>query len=506
MARVCRVDGRSRWGTAEVLEHAQRPELDLHASVGDKISLQPRSAKTLRVGQKIRCFVAKHTGQGDEQWFARSAWPFDEEKSQRAWGAWQVGMPLPNTVHGADHGTGWGLACWKCGHAKVPAEQFHQIKNASVWTNTDRLAGTKLHHEKVHNRYKRCDTQNVLCALCSASIGSLYKEPYYDDDTKALTTSKTFPCVKLTTAWTRKESGTQRYAMVVTGPSKFEVEDILAAIPQATTDNPLPARGRMDAATKKIVLQQQAHQAHAARQEDIARRALHDSKRAEARVEVLKQKLAQEGVRLQECCVCEDEVPICDGACCGGWISEPAEGATPALQAAGGTPETPGATAHFTCSSCLDEHLRNEAEPDKMSDDQGRVYCPGRSESGEKSECFGTPLKKKLLAKHCSEEAFEAYDMKLMSLRERACVQQLELSFEERVKKEAAKWAKLSKMQKEVGQSTVAVTLCPRSMSPRRSPVLGGATLLRRSIHLCLRTHARTPCFAIAGPSGRAPH
>ena len=234
-AVIVRVD-RNGWGTADVTKPATHTATQQHARPGDTIAISSRSMKkdNLKLQDPVHCFVVKNK-RGRQQWFAVTAGRSSQEKPDVLWEAWQVfdGITLPNTEPFSDHQTAgcqWGLACWKCGSAKVTADQIHQIKNSSVWTNTDKLLGTYLDPKREYNKFKRCHTQSVRCSTCKRSLGSHYAAPYYDSDTKTLTKTKVFPCVKLTTLWA-KQGLFSRCAMVLTGPSQFEVEDALANIP-----------------------------------------------------------------------------------------------------------------------------------------------------------------------------------------------------------------------------------------------------------------------------------
>lgn len=383
---------------------------------------------------------------------------FKEDKSLVKWEPWQLDAKLlPNTVYGADHQTGWGLACWKCGHAKVSSEQIAQIKNTAVWTNTHQLFGVKVDPKEDYNRYKRCNTFKVRCARCEASIGSLYEAPYFDGCTGQLTTKTMFPCVKVITVWSMKETGRQRHATVTTGDSKFVVEDILATIAQSDESRYI-AGDRIDSTLKKAVLQAKAHEKLAATKMREVAQAAKDAQQKLARVEAWRQKRAQSG-QLRACCICDDEVPVEEGVSCGGWVETepqvpaqdvPQPAASGGCAAAGAAPK-PGPTVlcHFTCDDCLESHTMTEVQREEHGD--GYIYCPGRSESSEGSRCFTDRLTNKMLAMHCSEATFEAYQKSILALREKRLATEMEMSFADRVKQEAAKLAKLSKLQKKVG-------------------------------------------------------
>ena len=253
---------RNGWGEASVTRNASTYDKTMVVRVGHTIAIPKKRMQGVKVGTLVSCRVKRNDrGPGHPRWFAIQATRATPEKSDIVWEPWQVdGILLPNTQRGSQHQIGgacqWGLACWKCGHAKVDARQIHQIKNSAVWTNTGDLDGTELDAEIGWNKHKKCHVQKLCCSKCKRSLGSYYAEPYYDSETKALTTYKVFPCVKLTTMWS-KQGQIKRCAMVVTGPSESEVQDVLAQIPRDGGAE-YAEFGRLDEFSKRLIMQGQA--------------------------------------------------------------------------------------------------------------------------------------------------------------------------------------------------------------------------------------------------------
>jgi len=442
-AEVCEMK-HNGWGVARVLDHAQRHEHDLEACVGDRIAIRPPTAQRFTLGLKITCFVKTNSQpRAREKWFATFAQPFTEEKSTQHWEPWQLqaDVILPNTVYGQDHKTGWGLACWKCGHAKVSSQQVAQIKNTAVWTNTATLFGTKVDSKKVVNKFKKCITNTVRCAKCSASIGSLYHEKYFDGDTNELTTKSMFPCVKLTTQWAKKESSPLRHAMVITGESKFDVETLLATVPHSDEKH-FAELGRVDSRVKKVLLQVKAFEQLADTKMQQVQKTSQENEKKLAAVQAWTAQRAQDG-ELRVCDICDDEVAASQGISCGG--SHDVDAAATEVLAG---ESTPAIQSHFTCDDCLNSHILNEIDAGGNSD--GCVYCPARSGSAEGSPCFKTPLSTKMIASHCLDSTFDAYNTYQLALRENDLQKRLEVTFEERVRRAAKKFAALSQLQKKV--------------------------------------------------------
>ena len=246
-AKISQVKQRG-WGQARITSGTHKDEL---------VAVLPKNVLglTLKAGDAVQCLVTRNARRGSsERWFAVST--HRDTASSKVWKPWQVGrIDLPNTKPGASHNNNghgsWGLACWTCGHAQVDATQVHQIKNSAVWTNTDQLSGTIVDPAKQRNEFKKCTTQSVLCSQCKTSLGSLYTKPFYDSETGTLTTSKVFPCVKLTTMWNRR--GGDRCAMVITGRSESNVRDTLAMIPGVEDEVVYNQFGRLDAVSKRLI-------------------------------------------------------------------------------------------------------------------------------------------------------------------------------------------------------------------------------------------------------------
>eukprot|EP00750_Incisomonas_marina_P002171 INCI12127.1.p1 GENE.INCI12127.1~~INCI12127.1.p1 ORF type:complete len:505 (-),score=76.75 INCI12127.1:1146-2660(-) len=465
-----KIDTMQRNGRARATVLARAFHNGLRALAGDKVLIANTLLLGFSEGDEVYCSVKENSQQRretDEKWFALKMRPVKEVKSSIEWSDWQVGFPLPNTVHGSNHAPGptpWGLACWKCGSAKVDGTQVHQIKNSAVWTNIAQLAGTFVEPKEVDNRYKKCLVQNVRCCKCKSSLGTLYKKPYFDSDTQRLTVTKVFPCVKLTTAWEEKESGLPRFAMVVTGPSKEAVEQTLQRVPCSQE----PLRGnnrRIDSYTQQLLSQVDAHAQLAARREAETQLAKQEKQQAELKFETIQAECKDQFER-RTCCICDDVVALSLGLECGGPLDPKLQHISRDVNGGGGAggEEPPsdgnapppqevqsGAHFHFICQSCLEQYVcRKLQEPlDALAGEDGQIFCPGRVMSHPSSQCYATPLPRKSILKFCTESTFEAYLDKIVEMRGEPRMKEFEKSFDERVKREAKLIATLSEEEKE---------------------------------------------------------
>eukprot|EP01047_Picozoa_sp_COSAG01_P037752 COSAG01_NODE_3021_length_6710_cov_7.304644_3_plen_336_part_00 len=199
-ATVVSVNSRG-WATAEVSCRATN-EAGTTIMESDTIAVQAKYG--FGRGDKIRCVVVP-SKRGREGWFAIGAQPFVERKSNVSWAQWQVGtnnlvQSIPDTAPGSDH-DGIAFACWRCGNEVTSSEGIHRIKGTAVWTNTADLDSIVVDEQIMHNKWKRCDIQNVRCRRCTGNIGTYYQQPFYDSDTDRLVSGEkqVFPCIKFAT-------------------------------------------------------------------------------------------------------------------------------------------------------------------------------------------------------------------------------------------------------------------------------------------------------------------
>ena len=246
---------RSGWATARVTSRATNHS-GVSVALSDTISIMAKFG--FRRGDEVRCTVVppKRSSRGSETWFAIAAQPYVARESQMSWAPWQDGkknlvQSIPDTAPGSDH-TGIGFACWRCGNGIVPPEHIHRIKSTAVWTNTAELSGIIIDEEVRHNKWKRCDIQNVRCLKCRCDFGTFYLEPYYDSDTGGLRSEaeQVFPCIKVTTNRELKDGDTLDIVAVLSGDDQGVVMDAIAQLqPSAewASLKHLATGGRVDA-------------------------------------------------------------------------------------------------------------------------------------------------------------------------------------------------------------------------------------------------------------------
>ena len=243
---------RGGWATARVTRRATN---HTGTTVGESetISIMPKFG--VGHGDHIRCIVTR-SSRGSEDWFAIAAQPFVERTSQLSWAPWQDGknnlvQKIPDTEPGSAH-DGIRFSCWLCGNYILKSEAIHRIKSTAVWTNTAELPGIIIDEDKMYNKWKRCDIQNVRCQKCGRDFGTYYAEPYYDSDTKQLIsdTQQVFPCIKVTTNREMRDGEKPDIVAVLVGDDMGVVRDAIAQLqPSAEWQNVkhLATGGRVDA-------------------------------------------------------------------------------------------------------------------------------------------------------------------------------------------------------------------------------------------------------------------
>ena len=118
-----------------------------------------------------------------------------------AWGAWQTGaqqIMLPDTVPGSCH-DGISLGCAKCGATIASSGDIYKSKGRAMWSCSDLSQTVNERGDFTENPFKRCNIWTVVCRQCGNDVGSLYKEPYHDDDAGSPAVGP-FPRIKITIA------------------------------------------------------------------------------------------------------------------------------------------------------------------------------------------------------------------------------------------------------------------------------------------------------------------
>lgn len=256
-ATVIAANHRTGWVKARVTHRATNRS-GMTATESETISIMPKFGFGFGRGDNIRCIVVPPKRGGSEDWFAIAAQPYVPRESQVSWAPWQDGkqnlvQTIPDTAPGSDH-DGIGFACWHCGNDIVSSEHIHRIKSTAVWTNTAELSGIIIDENIRHNKWKRCDIQNVRCRYCERDFGTYYKEPYYDSDTERIIseTKQVFPCIKVTSNREMKfgENEKPDVVAVLTGNDMGLVRDAIARLqPSAEWDDvkDFATGGRVDA-------------------------------------------------------------------------------------------------------------------------------------------------------------------------------------------------------------------------------------------------------------------
>jgi len=115
------------------------------------------------------------------------------------------------------------------------------------------------------------------------------------------------------------------------------------------------------------------------------------------------------------CAICIDDLTILDGALC-------------------------RADGHFVCNDCLTNHVK--AETDKPDFD-GNIYCPYRSPA--MGGCQSSAYLGCVIARHTSQEAFQALEQGRLALREKLNSEKMQRGFDELLEIEKRKWAEMSR-------------------------------------------------------------
>jgi len=426
---------RNGWGVAEISKRYDNHEAGLHAEPGQTIAIMEKKMMGLSVDDAVFCEVKHETNpRNAEDWFAVKCNTARERTSQVSWEPWQTSMvrKLPSTEPGSDH-TGITLACWKCGTATLSGDDGHieRIKNSAVWTGTFDLGaqGMELSDKIVKNKFKRCNTQSVLCIGCCSSLGSYYKEPYYDSDTKTLKVGQPFPCAKLTTI--RKD---KTFDMVLKGDVMSEVQDAVAVLTR--TDEWLKGGSKLAAARGGGRVDATEYSARLA---------------AKATAQQL-----QERQNPKRTCslMCSDVCGI---------------GANEELRLSDGIDCPTGDSDHFVCSGCFGDYVRSEATTDKrdlLQAREGFVCCPScpNAQSGGQGAIKYTDVQ---VAKVCNAAQFSVYTAGKMSLLEERLVQEIGQAEKARFEAELAKLQAMTEGQREVDVArrkleTLLNLKCPR--------------------------------------------
>ena len=138
----------------------------------------------------------------------------------------------------------------------------------------------------------------------------------------------------------------------------------------------------------------------------------------------------------RQCCICEDECKVQGGVECGGGAATPGDGLRP----------------HFTCKDCIELHITTELRQPiaVLVNRNGGVFCPAREQSNKGCPCQAEPFSAKIIAQICSEEVYEAYQARLLDVKEQPRIEQMESDYEKRVAAEVERIGKMTMEQLEV--------------------------------------------------------